>query len=265
MERQQESERLVIPTVRLPRARAFLCPSTLSLALLSLPLMLPACGGSGEESASAPPTRAKARERLSVLVGRRGPIVFLVYPKAWGAGYEEAALDVRAQELGVPKDRAIYEVLAVHTGLRDRTDLKFDFDPQAVELVLTRREQVISRGAALATTQPTSSPSPVQAPLWLAWCGPSGELPAESLARWTFLLDIAEPPRDLEGAPVEGRLSWRSDESAENETAEPIWLSTWLVEEAALHRHLRAPSTELLRVAEIKNAFRGDPRSPRRG
>ncbi|MBK9383490.1 MAG: hypothetical protein IPN34_01505 [Planctomycetes bacterium] len=204
-------------------------------------------------------SRSRPRERLEVLVGRRGPIVFLVFPKAWGAGYDESALLERARSLGVPAQRAVFEVMAVHTGLAEDGAETLAFDPRAVELVLTRREEVVARGLALAGIERTAA-NPATGPLWSAWSGPLGGLPPASVGRWTYLLEQAARPEAREGAPVEGRLEWRGEEKAE-----PVFLGAWRVDEATFLRHLRLPSSELLRVAEIKNAFRGDARSARRG
>jgi hypothetical protein len=222
-------------------------------------LALASCGSRDDGPREPEAARSSSRQRLDVLVGRRGPIVFLVFPKAWGAGYEEAALEERARSLGVPAQRAVFEVLAVHTGLAEEGAETLSFDPRTVELVLTRREEIVARGHALAGIERTAE-SPATAPLWSAWSGPLGGLPPESVGRWTYLLDRAARPEARDGAPVEGRLEWRGEG-----TPEPVFLGVWRVDEGAFLRHLRLPSSELLRVAEIKNAFRGDARSTRRG
>lgn len=218
-----------------------------------------ACGPSEERPRGPKSDASSARERLEVLVGRRGPVVFLVFPKAWGAGYGDAALAERARLLGVPAERALYEVAAVHTALAESGAEPFAFDPARVEIELTRRSDVVARASALAASQRRSEDAAREV-VWRAWCGPSADLPPASTARWTYLLDAPEIPRGLEGAPVEGRLVWRGDA-----TIEPIHLGVWRIEPAAFLRHLRAPSSELLRVAEIKNAFRSDARATRRG
>ncbi|MBL8900370.1 MAG: hypothetical protein JNM84_22250 [Planctomycetes bacterium] len=228
-------------------------------AALCAALVLPACGPREPATQGSGPVVERPRERLEVLVGRRGPIVFLAFPKAWGAGYDEAALAERARALGVPTPHAVYEIVAVHTGLSADGAEALAFDPRTVELVLTRREDIVARGRALASLERTAASSS-SAPLWTAWSGPLGGLPPESVGRWTYLLDAPTRPEGRDGAPVEGRLEW-SGEGA----PEPVFLGVWRVEESAFLRHLRMPSSELLRVAEIKHAFRGDARATRRG